>query len=220
MEEEKRMNHVAKLSDEAMRLNNNLWALATTNARVYPDNYENLLIDTTLIAETIACSLRHLTLDLGTVKRTLLLKKVSDSQGITVDEDSGIFKIVFPSLLPKRKRRKSNEFLLDPLYYALDVYCKEHRPERFQRCVICFSHVYDRSYPLKRTRDYDNLEIKSVLDVIGSFLLTDDSGALCDIYHTTEVADTDCTKVSIMSPDQFPVWLERQKGLKSISNFS
>lgn len=68
-------------------------------------------------------------------------------------------------------------------------------------------------------RDYDNLELKQFLDVAASFILTDDSGLLCDAYNTTELGETDCTRISIMDSAYFPEWLaERQAALQSITD--
>ena len=88
---------------------------------------------------------------------------------------------------------------------------------RFQHCVVCFSHVYCKSLPRRRVRDYDNLELKQFLDVAASFMLTDDTGLLCDAYNTTELGDTDCTRISIMDSKLFPAWLStRETELQSI----
>ena len=81
----------------------------------------------------------------------------------------------------------------------------------FQNCVICFSHIYDRALPERRIRDYDNIEMKNLLDIITAYLLEDDSGQLCDAYHTTKLGDSDCTIVSIMARERFPRWLEEHK---------
>ena len=71
-----------------------------------------------------------------------------------------------------------------------------------------------------RVRDYDNLELKQLLDVIAAFLLEDDNGLLCDAYNTTELGEADCTHIFIMDSDQFPRWLEsHQNSLKTISDF-
>ena len=73
--------------------------------------------------------------------------------------------------------------------------------------------------PKRRVRDYDNLELKQFLDVAASFILTDDSGLLCDAYNTTELGETDCTRISIMDSKHFPKWLaERQAVLQSITD--
>ncbi|MGX8711429.1 MAG: DUF6100 family protein [bacterium] len=101
--------------------------------------------------------------------------------------------ITFPSLMPKRKQWQSSEFLIDPLYFALSDYTDRHMPQKFRECVVCFVNVYCRDLPSRRIRDYDNVELKQALDVIGVFLLEDDSGRLCDVYNTTELGEADCT---------------------------
>ena len=91
---------------------------------------------------------------------------------------------------------------------------------RFRHCVVCFSHVYCKDLSDRRVRDYDNLELKQFLDMAASFLLTDDTGLLCDAYNTTELGAEDCTRMFLMDSGRFPDWLaERQSRLKSISDF-
>ena len=50
---------------------------------------------------------------------------------------------------------------------------------QFKHCVVCFSNIYNRELPERRVRDYDNLELKRLLDVAASFMLVDDSGLWC-----------------------------------------
>ena len=78
--------------------------------------------------------------------------------------------------------------------------------------------VYDRQLPLRRIRDYDNMEFKQILDTISPFVLKDDSGLFCDSFHTTELGDTDYTSVNIMEKSIFPVWLQEKKN--SITDLS
>ncbi len=86
--------------------------------------------------------------------------------------------------------------------------------------MVCFSHVFDRSLPARRVQDYDNLECKQLLDTVAAFLMTDDSGLLCDAYHTTEFGERDCTILAVMEKSRFPGWLkEREEREKSISDF-
>ena len=80
---------------------------------------------------------------------------------------------------------------------------------QFKHCVVCFSNIYNRELPTRRVRDYDNLELKRLLDVAASFMLVDDSGLWCDAYHTTELGETDCTRISIKG---------REKVLDSIAD--
>jgi hypothetical protein len=80
--------------------------------------------------------------------------------------------------------------------------------------------VYNRELPERRTRDYDNLELKQILDMVSAFVMTDDGGLLCDAYNTTELGTTDCTIISVMDKDSFPGWLAaREKSVKSIMDF-
>lgn len=201
------------------RLTNALYAMNTTDIQRYPDNYEVLSTDAALRAEHIACRLRHLIYSTISIKKEEYLTSAAVMQGINVEEKEGVLEITLPCLLPKRKQRQSTEYLLDPFTAAMAQYSREHPMPRFQHCVVCFSHIYCQDLPKRRVRDYDNLELKQFLDVAASFILTDDSGLLCDAYNTTELGETDCTRISIMDSKHFPKWLsERQTALQSITD--
>lgn len=128
--------------------------------------------------------------------------------------------MTLPSLLPKRRQRQSAEFLLDPLYFALEQYAKENTLPHYRECVVCFAQVYDQALPTRRVRDYDNLEEKQILDLLSSFVMADDTGLLCDAYNTAELGEQDCTMIFVMEKHRFPGWLaEHKSSLKSISDF-
>ena len=91
--------------------------------------------------------------------------------GITVNCENRVLEVTLPCLLPKRKQRQSDEFLLDPLYFVLDQYAREHPLPYYRDCVVCFAQVYDRALPDRRIRDYDNLSEKQLLDLLSSFVM-------------------------------------------------
>lgn len=179
------------------RLTNALYAMNTTDIQRYPDNYEVLSTDTALRAENIACRLRHLIYSTTSIKKEEYLTSAAVMQGIKVEENDSVLEITLPCLLPKRKQRQSTEYLLDPFTAAMSQYARSRPLPRLQHCVVCFSHVYCQDLPKRQVRDYDNLELKQFLDVAASFILTDDSGLLCDAYNTNELGETDCTRISI-----------------------
>ena len=211
---------IASIQSEIGRLNSALYAMSTTDLQRYPDNYEVLSTDAALRCERIACRLRHLIYSSTSVKKEEYLTSAAVMQGVEIRYEDSLLEITLPCLLPKRQKRQSSEFLIDPIYAALNQYAKSHPLPRFQHCVVCFSHVYCHEQPERRVRDYDNLELKQLLDVVSSFIMVDDNGLLCDAYNTTELGETDYTRIFIMSPERFPKWLEqRQNHLKSISDF-
>lgn len=206
---------ISSILGDIQRLNSALYAMNTTDIQRYPDNYETLSIDAALRAETIACRLRHLIYASTTVKKSEYLASAAAMQGIDIQQRGGIFEITLPCLLPKRRQARSTEYLIDPLTAALEQYVKTHSVQRFRHCVVCFSHVYNRDLPERRVRDYDNLEVKQYLDAVAAYLLIDDGGLFCDVHHTTEMGESDCTRMSIMDNARFPAWLdERAKAVE------
>lgn len=204
---------ITSILDDIQRLNSALYAMNTTDIQRYPDNYEVLSTDAALRAETIACRLRHLVYASTSIKKSEYLASAAVMQGIDIQQHDGVFQITLPCLLPKRGQARSTEYLIDPLTAALERYVTAHPVRRFQHCVVCFSHIYSRDLPERRVRDYDNLEVKQLLDAAAAYLMIDDGGLFCDVHHTTEIGEADCTRLFIMDAPKFPAWLaEREKG--------
>ncbi len=217
MDKEILSKRISSILSDIARLTNALYAMNTTDIQRHPDNYEVLSIDAALRAEQITCRLRHLIYATTSLKKEEYLNSAAVMQGITIEHKDGVVEITLPCLLPKRKQRQSAEFLLDSFTAALSQYAKSHTMPQFQHCVVCFSHVYCKSLPRRRIRDYDNLELKQFLDVAASFMLTDDTGLLCDAYNTTELGEVDCTRIFIMDSKVFSGWLDsRENTLRSI----
>ncbi|MDD4509470.1 MAG: DUF6100 family protein [Oscillospiraceae bacterium] len=211
---------ISLILDEIARLSNALYALDNTDIEKYPDNYEMLSTDAALRSELITCRLRHLLYGSTSIKKPEYLCSAGIVQGIAIQDKDGVLEITLPCLLPKRKQKRTTEFLIDPIYFTLSQYADSHTMRKYQQCVVCFSHVYSAEQPERRVRDYDNLELKQLLDVISTFIMEDDSGLLCDAYNTTEIGKYDCTRISVMDKERFPAWLsERENRLKSISDF-
>jgi len=220
MERQTITKRIRAVLDDITRLSNALYAMDTTDIQRYPDNYEVLSTDAALRAEKITCRLRQLIYSGTTIKKAEYMTSAGAAHGIDIRYENNIMEITLPCLLPKRKQRQSTEFLIDPIYYALDRYADAHPVPKFRHCVVCFSHIYNQELPSRHVRDYDNLELKQILDVVEAFVMADDSGLLCDAYNTTELGETDCTQVSVMGKDSFPQWLEARKNrMKSISDF-
>ena len=210
---------ISSLLAEVSRLSNALCAMNTMDLQRYPENYELLSTDAALRAEQIACRMRHLVYGFTTVQKHEYLTSAANVLGITITAQPGLVEITLPGLLPKKKQR-SAEYLADPLDQVLGQFTKEHPCSRFDSCVICFCHIYAESGGRGRIRDYDNLEMKQLLDIVCAYLMEDDTGLLCDVYNTTELGEEDATKLCVMDRDLFSGWLEqRQNVLESVSDF-
>ena len=169
--ERKIISHrIGSILDDISRLSNALYAMDTTDIQRYPDNYEVLSTDAALRAEKIACRLRHLIYSSTTIRKGDYLTSAGIVHGIEVVYEDGVLEVTLPGLLPKRKQRQNTEFLLDPFYFSLEQYAKEHPMPHFSDCVVCFTQVYDQCLPTRRIRDYDNLEEKQLLEVFSEFL--------------------------------------------------
>lgn len=212
--------YISDLQGDVSKLSSTLLAMENADIEKYPDNYTTLSTEAALRSEKIACKMRHLIYNSTSVRKQEYLSAARAVQGIRIFERDGVFTIVLPGLIPKRRQRKNSEFLTDTLCATLNQYADSHPLPKFQHCVVCFSHIYDQNLPERRIRDYDNMELKQLLDVVAAFIMEDDSGILCDAYNTTELGESDCTCISIMKKERFFQWIEEhENSLKSISDF-
>jgi len=214
------LRKIMSIGDEIHRLQQDIIALQSIDIVNYPENYSSLSQQISTRSEIITRRLRELVHSTNNIDWSDMLAGTAADIGITVDCNfDGIVEITIPCMLP-HKRKKLTGFITAPLYTALerfvlgDTSTGQHvKPfERFKHCVICITHVYDRIlYGKGRKRDHDNKEIKGIIDVINTFLLTDDNESFCDIFSTSELSDHDITRVSIMKKDMFPDWVQRYK---------
>lgn len=213
-------NRINRISTDISKLSATLCAIESTDVEKYPGNYAMLTTDAALLSEMIACKIRHLLYHSTTVRKPAYLASAGEVHGIEITQDDGVLQITLPCLLPKRKQRQSSEFLIDPLYFTLSQYADKHMLPMYQHCVVCFCHVYSEDLPSNRIRDYDNLEMKQLLDVLATFIMEDDTGLLVDAYNTTELGEADCTRICVMDKFRFPRWVEeRENSLQTISDF-
>ena len=220
MERQVLLRKIMGIGDEVRRLGQDIVALQSVDIVDYPDNYSQLSYGAAIRGENIIQKLRRLVYETTNIQKVEYLTDAANALGISVTENDRTVEIVLPCLIPKRKN-KSNDFIADPLFGSLTQFiCNRQQPfEKFEHCVICITHVYDKALmSRRRIRDHDNMEIKGIIDVINLFLLTDDTGGLCDIYSASEIADDDFTKITIVGKDMFPEWILRHKNsLKNIS---
>ena len=165
-------------------------------------NFEYLTDRLEILSEKFACSVRDFARKTFVANRYEVMDKASEMQGIEVRKDGNVNIVDLPFLLP-RKKGKEHKFIGDPLWYKLEELSKSEDLKIREKAVICIIHTYDNVNKKARCYDYDNLEIKKILDIITLFTLTDDAPEYCDIYQTVQLSDSDKTRILIMPIDEF-----------------
>ena len=97
--------------------------------------------------------------------------QAAEMQGIRLNVDDDILSVRLPALLLKKTRTEGFKFLQPAIHAALKQYAEQQNLPHFCECTICIEHIYDRCLPIKAVRDYDNLEMKEVLDIIALYCI-------------------------------------------------
>ena len=224
MTDDKGLNKIKMQLDEAQRTaggTEHLLAEARSILSSYTRNITNvcyinfgdMVMDASKSAEHLTEQLRRLSLEvtLDTQKYEKYKSDLVRIHGIELAYYDGILEVTLPVLVPHRKESYT-DYLYKPLYTACRHWCLKQNEEEdcipvFEKCTVCFLHLYDETLPLGRVRDHDNYEEKHVLDVLTNFFLTTDNGINVDTYHLTRMAGQDGTQIYIMDTSKFCAWL-------------
>lgn len=185
------------------------------------DGLNDMVLEAAKNSEYLTERLRRLTLELTLDQRKYVeyKRELVTIHGIEAEYAEGILRIDLPVLIPHRKAAYT-DFLCKPLYTALQHWCVKQAEQSkeipfFEYATVAFVHEYDRTLPLARVRDHDNMEEKQILDVIDNFFLKSDNGKYINTYHEITLAETDRTHIYVMRREDFPLWLmEKKTGLR------
>lgn len=177
------------------------------------EDLTDMVLEASKTGERLTEKLRRLSLEvvLDNMKYEQYQSDLVMIHGIEIRYLDGILEITAPVLIPHR-RESYTDYLYKPLHIAFQNWCRKQKEEgdeipEFDRCTVCFLHLYDRELPLGRVRDHDNMEEKHLLDVISNFFLVSDGGLHVDTYHITRLGDKDSTRIFLMDTERFPQWV-------------
>ena len=147
--------------------------------------------------EALANNLRQMLLQYSVVTPEIHKEQISRRNGYLVYGDGEDTVIELPQL-PLRQHRSVNcRYIIDPLLYSLEQYIHETGHHKYDYCTIKITHVFTEDTTLRQIHDYDNLEVKKVLDAISLYLMVDDNIKRCHVYHMSAVGDELWTQIRI-----------------------
>ena len=125
--------------------------------------------------------------------------------------EEGWLLISLPVMLPRRGEKDRARFLDEPLRAAIRCYCQDRALPKFQTGVLVYEHIYDAAYPRRRVTDHDNLELKHCQDVLEAAFLANDTASLCSVFQCSHPGEEVGTRIWILTPEQFEIWLGKHK---------
>ena len=178
--------------------------------RIYT-RYERDLLQAVQAAEKTAILLRqYAAAMLRPAKWGTSLEAIPTVAADVQTSPEGWMVVSLPVMLPRRGEKDRARFLEEPLRAAISAYFRDKPRPRFQVCVMIYEHIYAAT-SRKKVTDHDNLELKHCQDVLEAAFLTNDSAALCSTFQCSHRGENDGTKIWILTPEQFPEWLESHR---------
>lgn len=213
----RRIQHIHRLLS---RTEQTICSLERLDAELYPNDYLALCTEAALLGERVTCLMRNIVYATSGQRRGIYLGHAAATQEVHIFYYDGILEIHLPVLLPRKQSKLSSQFLFDPLNTALTDFLHAVPVPKFRECTICICHSYDARLSKGVLFDYDNLQLKQLIDIIAAHILTDDNANLCNIYHSCLSSDKDCTKVYVMPKEAFPKWLNIYESIEKRYMFS
>jgi len=187
------------------------------------ENFANCIREASFCSERLTEILRRMVLEYccGKADRKSYGLELVNTHGIVVNYENGILQAELPFLMPHRKHPYT-DYLYKPFLMALENWCEEEKEHGkkipdFGQATVCFVHMYNEKLPSGRIRDHDNIEEKQMVDALGMFFLTSDSGLCLDTYHTTVLGKKDRTYLFLMEQNQFPYWILENRMPQTVS---
>ena len=164
-----------------------------------PAALETELLTTSMNLELLCRNARRLLLQTSIVDKETLIAQVCTLHDIAVDERDGVVHITLPTLPLKKPDNANCAFITDPLMWCLQKYHEDHPPHKFDSARISIYHCYPRDTPVRMVRDYDNVEVKKIIDILALYFLHDDNMGCCEVLHTSRFRDNCRTEITISS---------------------
>lgn len=151
-----------------------------------------------------ACESRDFNINTDIQTPGKLYDNAADTLGIEIYKQDNMVIVDLPFILPKKKD-KQNFFVGNPLRYRFEQVRRDANLKVNEKAVICVIHIYSNEKKKARCYDYDNLEIKKVLDIITLYTIPDDSPEYCDVYQTMRHGTENKTRIIVLPKSEFGV---------------
>lgn len=150
--------------------------LAQQKAPVDPKNLENTIYEletATLEARKLFGYDVYLSQNEAYMMR---MENISNVYRVKVEIKNDTVHIIMPNVVSKKSK---TTYVRDSLNYALSSQLNE--PLELENVVVSFIYHFAENV---RTFDYDNIETRSILNVLTKFVIKDDSPKQMDMYQT------------------------------------
>ena len=178
----------------------------------YLNHAEQDLLQAVRDAESSVTQLRRFAASFLLMRNMESLPETSSTTIASVElTEEGWLLISLPAMLPRRGEKDRARFLDEPLRAAIRRYCQDKPLQKFHTCVLVYEQIYDAAYPRRRVTDHDNLELKHCQDVLEAAFLANDTASLCSVFQCSHPGEEPGTRIWILTPEQFEIWLGKHK---------
>lgn len=122
----------------------------------------------------------------------------------------GWFSVRLFALLPRKEHGGVN-YLRSSLYPAMKEFFYKKPPVRYNDCVVIYRHVYAKDMPRRKKRDFDNIEINQLMDIVALYVMHDDGPEFCNVFHCAAEGNANRCEIYVVPKSDFIWWLDGEE---------
>ena len=129
------------------------------------------------------------------------LERISTTAGFKVYQDGEEVVMELPALPLRKGPARNFKYIVDPLLFGLEQFVRETGYKPMEYGIVKIIHVRPEETPIRKLHDYDNMEVKKVLDAVSLHLLVDDNMRRCQVHHISAFGDDAWTQIRVAPAD-------------------
>lgn len=171
------------------------------NHEVDRENRDHVIAGAAREGEALAVGLRKILIYYTFDDESTPLERISTTAGFKVYQDGEEVVMELPPLPLRKGPARNFKYIVDPLLFGLEQFVRETGYTPMEYGIVKIIHVRPEETPIRKLHDYDNMEVKKVLDAVSLHLLVDDNMRRCQVHHMSAFGDDAWTQIRVAPAD-------------------
>ena len=165
------------------------------------ENRDHVIAGAAREGEALAVGLRKILIYYTFDDESTPLERISTTAGFKVYQDGEEVVIELPPLPLRKGPARNFKYIVDPLLFGLEQFVRETGYTPMEYGIVKIIHVRPEETPIRKLHDYDNMEVKKVLDAVSLHLLVDDNMRRCQVCHMSAFGEEAWTQIRVSPSD-------------------
>ena len=164
-------------------------------------NRDHMIASAAREGEALVVGLRKMLIHYTFDDESTPLERISTTAGFKVYQEGEEIVMELPALPLRKGPTRNFKYIVDPLLFGLEQFVRETGYTPMEYGIVKIIHVRPEETPIRKLHDYDNMEVKKVLDAVSLHLLVDDNMRRCQVCHMSAFGEEAWTQIRVSPSD-------------------